>query len=384
MDSKLWIAVAVTGAAIVVGVALIIRGKATTETKATKIVIVGSGVSGLTCALALLKENIDASVEIWSTAGIEPTVPPNWVWEYPPYKVEPEQEALRWSRESLVEFEKLSHDPRSNVAMIQVANMFHDVQEANADHAAVLGQYAPYLVGAAALAKARELVWPDDETCPSQFKDAASYLAPAVAAPEYLEWLTQQIKSLGGVFRTTADKFDSIDDVVRAAGVETAVVINCAGLAALELVQDEVIAGKDDCLYPCKGELAVVEAPWLRTAVFADDEDWYAIPWVKGSKAQLGGTSESHVHNTETTPAAQDGIVQRCIAGIPSLANAEVMGAFAGLRPMRKGGVRVERETMNLSGGGSVTVVHNYGHGGAGMICSWGCAKDVVELVTTK
>eukprot|EP00961_Rhodomonas_salina_P188445 2543339-Rhodomonas_salina.1 len=342
-----------------------------------KVVVVGHGVSGLTCALVLLREKPGCAVEVWSSSEIEPTVPPNWVWEYPPYKVGPEEAAKRWSRESLDEFEQLSHDPLTNVMMLQVANMFHEVQKPEPDHAEVLGKFAPYLTGAAALEKARSLVWPDDVSCPPQFKDAVSYLAPVVAAPEYLGWLELQIQSLGGVFKTVGTRFESIEDVLSAAGSDTHTIINCAGLGGRELAQDEQV-------YPCKGQLVHVEAPWLRTAVFADEEGWYAIPWCNSSKVQLGGTSEEHLMSKQPDPAAQARILARNAAGIPSLKSAPVVGSFAGLRPMRQSGVRLERERVLLASGTSVTVVHNYGHGGAGMICSWGCAKDVVRLCTKK
>jgi D-amino-acid oxidase len=46
----------------------------------------------------------------------------------------------------------------------------------------------------------------------------------------------------------------------------------------------------------------------------------------------------------------------------------------AGLRPWRPE-VRLEMETV-----GGAAVIHNYGHGGAGVTLSWGCADRVVEL----
>jgi D-amino-acid oxidase len=49
----------------------------------------------------------------------------------------------------------------------------------------------------------------------------------------------------------------------------------------------------------------------------------------------------------------------------------------AGLRPYRAGGYRLETETI-----GSKYVVHNYGHGGAGITMSWGCAAEVARLVS--
>lgn len=46
-----------------------------------------------------------------------------------------------------------------------------------------------------------------------------------------------------------------------------------------------------------------------------------------------------------------------------------------GLRPYRAVGFRVEAEPL-----GARTVVHNYGHGGAGLTLSWGSARLAVEL----
>ena len=47
-----------------------------------------------------------------------------------------------------------------------------------------------------------------------------------------------------------------------------------------------------------------------------------------------------------------------------------------GLRPVRRQGVRIEKEEIE-----NVTVVHNYGAGGAGYQSSYGCAQAAVDLV---
>lgn len=48
----------------------------------------------------------------------------------------------------------------------------------------------------------------------------------------------------------------------------------------------------------------------------------------------------------------------------------------AGVRPYRLGTYRLETQPF-----GSKHVIHNYGHGGAGITMSWGCADAVVKLV---
>jgi D-amino-acid oxidase len=48
-----------------------------------------------------------------------------------------------------------------------------------------------------------------------------------------------------------------------------------------------------------------------------------------------------------------------------------------GVRP-RRTGVRLE-----LDVGPGPAIIHNYGHGGAGITLSWGCAEEVGRLAAT-
>lgn len=65
----------------------------------------------------------------------------------------------------------------------------------------------------------------------------------------------------------------------------------------------------------------------------------------------------------------------------PKLANGggveklEVVRHNVGLRPVRNGGIRLERERI-----GGVDVIHAYGHGGYGYQTSWACTEEVVRL----
>ena len=52
----------------------------------------------------------------------------------------------------------------------------------------------------------------------------------------------------------------------------------------------------------------------------------------------------------------------------------EVLAAFAGMRPSREGGTRVEREERR-----DRALVHNYGAGGTGFQAGYGMALDAVE-----
>ena len=65
----------------------------------------------------------------------------------------------------------------------------------------------------------------------------------------------------------------------------------------------------------------------------------------------------------------------------PRLRTARILGHRVGLRPARPQ-VRLEAEGT-ASGGHGCLVVHNYGHGGAGVTLSWGCAREAARLVAS-
>jgi glycine/D-amino acid oxidase-like deaminating enzyme len=57
----------------------------------------------------------------------------------------------------------------------------------------------------------------------------------------------------------------------------------------------------------------------------------------------------------------------------------DVPGAcIAGVRPYRNGSYRLDAQTIS-----GKFIVHNYGHGGAGITLSWGCAAKVRDIVKT-
>lgn len=58
------------------------------------------------------------------------------------------------------------------------------------------------------------------------------------------------------------------------------------------------------------------------------------------------------------------------------VSSSRVIKETVGLRPFRKTGPRVEKQSL-----GSKTIVHNYGHGGSGWSLSWGTALIASELV---
>jgi D-amino-acid oxidase len=127
---------------------------------------------------------------------------------------------------------------------------------------------------------------------------------------------------------------------------------------------------------PVRGQVVYVEQngveEWLLDQ--ADAERLvYVVP--RERDVVLGGTAVEGAEDTRPDPEVAEAIRARCVAALPALSGARVLGTRVGLRPARPA-VRLEAE--GRAGG---TVVHCYGHGGAGVTLAWGCAEEVAGLV---
>jgi D-amino-acid oxidase len=100
----------------------------------------------------------------------------------------------------------------------------------------------------------------------------------------------------------------------------------------------------------------------------------YVIP--RDKDIVVGGTSEPGNWNMAVDQTTADQILTRAAELVPQLRNAKVLRHRVGLRPSRPS---IRCELVRTTSG--EPVIHCYGHGGAGVTLSWGCAGEVFELI---
>ncbi|XP_078256388.1 D-aspartate oxidase-like [Rhinoraja longicauda] len=182
--------------------------------------------------------------------------------------------------------------------------------------------------------------------------------------PLYLPWLEKRLQEAGGRTRT-----GKVTDLWELRG-QYDVVVNCAGMGAGALAGDPL-------LYPVRGQVHKVHAPWLKHFVRQGDGATYIYPGATG--VTLGGTRQAGDWRLGMDAADQRAILARCSALEPSLARCRAGPSAVGLRPTRPV-LRLAAERLER-GQGALPVVHNYGHGGAGVTFHWGTANEAARLV---
>ncbi|WKX73326.1 FAD-dependent oxidoreductase [Streptomyces sp. XD-27] len=321
---------------------------------ASDVIVVGGGVIGLTTAVVLAEGSAGrVRVTVWSRDAAPETTSAVAGGLWWPYRVEPREQVGAWALETLRALTELAGTaPEAGVRMVAGTQAGITVAD--------LGPWAAQVPGLRPAAGPGEL--------PGGVASGLRARVPLVDMPAYLAYLRDRLQAAGGsvVRRGIA----SLDE----AGDAAPLVVNCTGLGARELVGDADVR-------PVQGQLVVVENPgveeWFVAADPASADTVYALPQPYG--LVLGGTAREGVWDTAPDPATAEAIVARCARVHPALADARVLAHRVGLRPARS---RVRLEGERLPGG--AWCVHNYGHGGAGVTVSWGCAREAAALAARR
>lgn len=317
------------------------------------VAVVGAGVVGLAAAVRLAEAGHAVRVVARELPARTTSAVAAALWY--PYRALPREAVTRWSAASYRVLTALAEQPEAGV----------DVRWGT-----VLLRAAPTEVPW--WRSAVEVLEPVDAD-PSGRSDPAAALppgfgggwrlpVPVVDMGVHLPWLVGRLAALG------------VEPEVRALtdldGIDADVVVDCAGLGARELV-------RDPSLTPVRGQVVIVEQVGLTEWVLVEAEDeelTYVVP--RRRHVVLGGTAQEGDEDAEPDPATAAAILGRCRALVPALAEARVVAHRVGFRPARPV-VRLETEHR----AGRPPVIHCYGHGGAGVTLSWGCADDVVTEV---
>ncbi|MEW2165577.1 FAD-dependent oxidoreductase [Streptomyces sp. NPDC007084] len=306
------------------------------------VIVVGSGVVGLTTAVVLAEAG--RRVRVWTRepAGRTTSAVAGALWW--PYRIEPKALARSWALTSHAVYEELAARPEETGVRVVEGVM----GETRLDE---LGDWAARVPG---LRTATADEYPGT---------ALWARLPLIDMPVHLRLLQDRFRRAGGRIeeRTVTDLGE----------VGAPVVVNCTGLGARSLVPDPAVR-------PVRGQLVLVENPgigeWLVSTDPAAGTTTYVFP--QPGRLVLGGTTDEDDWSREPDPEVAAAIVARCAALRPEIAGARVLDHRVGLRPVRDA-VRLERELLP---DGRV-VVHNYGHGGAGVTVAWGCAREAATLL---
>jgi len=312
-----------------------------------EVLVIGGGVSGLSAAIVLAEAGY--VVRLAARELGEGTTSSVAAAFWYPYHAYPEGLVTRLAAVSLRRFAALAvRDPDSGVRRLEALEVFPEPVPAPAWSSA-----------------AEDFTTVDPSDLPAGFRGGFRFRSAVVETAIYLDWLAARARAVGVtiVHRTLA----SLDEALATCPL----VIHCAGLGARELAADP-------SLHAVRGQIVRVDNPGL-DRVLIDEHSGPAITYIvpRSRDVVLGGTSEAYQEDRTPSPEHTRQILARCVALEPRLAGARIRSVAVGLRPARPS-LRLEVDPSDPR------VIHNYGHGGAGITLSWGCAEAVLALLQAR
>jgi len=312
------------------------------------VLVVGAGVSGLTTAVCLAEAGLRVTIHADQLPQQTTSSVAGAIWG--PHLVERSDRVTRWSREGLAVLTDLADDAASGVHM---ASGVEATRTATGfpHWGHVLGNLSPA----------------DPADLPDGFVAGWRYTAPTASMPVYLDYLLARLRRAGGQVRTAAA--GALAEAAR--DTAAAAIVNCSGTGARRLVPDPALT-------PVRGQVVVAANPGITEFFIGPSDDTAELIYLfpHGDIILLGGTEERGNWSLDPDPQTAQRILRDCATIDPRLSATRILAHRVGLRPVRHQ-VRLESETLDSG----QLVVHNYGHGGAGITLSWGCAREVTEQI---
>ncbi|WP_410792834.1 FAD-dependent oxidoreductase [Kribbella sp. C-35] len=304
-----------------------------------RVIVVGAGVIGLSCAIKLAEGGYDVAVfardlPLETTSSVAAAI---WY----PYLSAPEDRVAGWSRATYEEFAKLAEIEPS----VQLRHGREFLTERTPDP-----RWADVLPDLTRVASP-----------PAGFVDGWAFTTPVIDMPAYLPALVKRLEAAGGTLTRAA---------LSALPTGADLVVNCTGLGAR-------LTASDPTVTPVRGQVLTVEPCGLTDWLLADrspGELTYVIP--RQNDVVVGGTSQPGDWNLTVDPKTTSQIMERAAELVPQLRKAKIIRQRVGLRPARPA---IRCELVRTRSG--EPIIHCYGHGGSGVTLSWGCADEVFELV---
>ena len=278
-----------------------------------RIIVVGAGVVGLSCAVRLLEAGHRVDVVARDLPQETTSAVAAAIWY--PYRALPQDRVTAWAAASYAVFaalaapEEYGGSPEVGVRMVPGTELFTSAQPDPWWSAAV-----------PRLDRVRDL--------PAGYADGWSFTAPVIEMPVYLTWLTARLEELGG----TLTRLN-----LRALPAGADLVVNCSGLGARLL-------GEDRSVVPVRGQVVYVEQVGVDRWWLDPAGPTYVVP--RGREIVVGGTDQEGEWSRTPSPETAAEILQRAIAagsraaGRPGAPAQGRAAAGAPGRPARARGAR--------------------------------------------
>jgi D-amino-acid oxidase len=309
------------------------------------VLVIGAGVSGLTTGICLAEAGLGVTIRTAALPGQTTSAAAGALWGL--VRVGPPERVYGWGQAGLEALSKLAAEPGSGVRMVSGREVSCHPLEPN--------YWTALLPG---------LRMCEEDELPSGFTHGWHYTVPVVTMPVYLGYLRGRFERAGG--RIEVSPVGSLPGLAGAAPV----VVNCSGADARDLVPDPAMV-------PVRGQVVIAANPGIEEFLIDMDPEppWIVYIFPHGEEILLGGTNDE----TNSARNPQSDVAERILANAaeidPRLRGVEILGHRVGFRPCRPE-VRLEAEPL-----GDGVLWHNYGHGGAGVSLSWGCAAEITAAV---